>query len=66
MNAADAIILATGSGLFSDFTRKFFLFFIICGFLYRNYQAWLRMRNVFLNTLRKRLARNTDVLLQLI
>lgn len=26
MNAADAIILATGSGLFSDFTRKFFLF----------------------------------------
>ena len=26
MNAADAIILATGSGLFSDFTHKFFLF----------------------------------------
>ena len=43
MNAADAIILATGSGLFSDFTRKFFLFFIIC--LATN--ACLIIRNVF-------------------
>ena len=42
-NAADAIILATGSGLFSDFTRKFFLFFIIC--LATN--ACLIIRNVF-------------------
>ena len=43
MNAADAIILATGTGLFSDFTRKFVLFFIIC--LATN--ACLIIRNVF-------------------